>query len=71
MAAEMVVEEAHVGRISRGRGRRGGRKAYAAKECIHHCNSVRKERDDLIFFFCCSLPCKSQTDTRHVTKDSP
>jgi hypothetical protein len=32
------------------RGRSGGGKAYAAKECIHHCNSVKQEIDDLMFF---------------------
>ena len=32
------------------RGRSGGGKAYAAKECIHHRNGVKQERDDLMFF---------------------
>jgi hypothetical protein len=49
--------------------RRG--KAYVAKECIHCCNGVKQERDDLMFFFFFSFLCKSQTDTRHVTKNSP
>ncbi len=68
MVVEMVVKETCIGRVSGGRGRSRGGKAYVAKECVHCCNGVKQETKDLKFFFFFPLPHKSQTDTRHVTK---
>jgi hypothetical protein len=45
---------------TRQRGRSGGGKAYAAKECVHCCNGVKQERDDLMFFVFFPSPAKAE-----------